>query len=296
MPRQPSANPALRGILYACASFALVTGMQALGKLLTGQHNVIEIAFYRNLFSLVPCVIYIAASRRYDLIATQMPGTLLLRVIAGTIGLVLIFAAAQALPLSNATVIFFTTTLLIPVLAHFFLKERIGPHRWAAILFGFCGVLLVTQPTAQVTMVGIALAFTGAVMHAIVQILLRAMRTEPAFTVTFYFFLGGTILPGVFMPFFAHMPTLHNLLILLGIGVMGGLAQYFITSAYQYAQASLIAPFNYTGLIWASLFDILLWGHFPAGNVYAGAAIIIAAQAYILHRERLKSQTAEQAI
>lgn len=292
----PAHDRIFKGILHVCAAFFLFTVMQALGKLLAGRHGPVEIAFYRNLIALIPCVFYVVYTRRFHLIVPQMPKTVALRALVGTIGLVLTFGAVQALPVANATVLFFTAALMITMLAHFLLKEQIGAYRWAAVIFGFCGVLFVAQPSPAVTAMGIVMALGAAGAQAAVQIMLRAMRGESVFTVTFYFFLVGTILPGIFMPFIAQAPDLQSLGLLLAIGMLGGAAQYLLTKGFQYAPASLLAPFNYTGLIWATGLDILLWQHVPGWNVYAGAAIIIAAQLYILHRERLKSQAAQQAV
>ena len=276
-----------RGIVHVCTAFFLFTAMQALNKLLVGKHDVFEIAFYRNLIAFIPCLIYVLVTRKYQLLKTSMPGTLALRVIIGTTGLVLTFAAAQELPIANATVLFFMSTLLIPVLAHFVLREQIGLHRWIAVAIGMTGVIIAAKPSPEVTLIGVALALGAATVHATIQVLIRSMKSEPTFTITFYFFLGGIILPGIFMPWAFDMPSLNSAIMLLGIGITGGLGQYFLTSGFKMAETSLLGPFNYTGLLWATGFDIVIWHYVPGWNVFAGAAVIIAAQFYIIHRERM---------
>ena len=99
--------------------------------------------------------------------------------------------------------------------------------------------------------------------------------------------LGGTLIPAVVMPWVASVPSYHDMLLFLGVGLSGGLAQYFLTSAFRLAPASVISPFNYTGLIWASLFDILIWNAIPGWPVFIGGSIIMASNFYIIHRERL---------
>jgi len=282
------------GIFYACIAFFCFAVMGAMNKLLTGQHHVVEIAFYRNMLGLIPCFIYIAMKKNINLVKTDMPRAMGLRAIIGTIGLLLTFAAIQALPISNATVLFFVSTLLTPVLAYFLLREHVGPHRWAAILIGFIGVILVAGPSAELTLIGVILALGAAICHASIQVLIRAMKSQNPFTITFYFFLGGFILPGLFMPWFATMPTAQSALILLGIGVFGGFGQVFLTLGFQSAPASLLSPFNYTGLLWAVIFDVMIWSIIPGWPVFTGAAIIICANLYIIYRERLKGKKAKE--
>lgn len=277
----------LKGVVHMCTACFLFTFMFGLNKMLAGQHSVVEIAFYRNALALAFFLFYVSFKGRYELLKTQMPGPMALRVIIGTTGLFLSFWGTQLLPLSNATVLFFASTLIIPVLAIVFLKEQIGLHRWGAIIVGLAGVIIAAQPSADVTILGILIALGAACAHAGIQILLRLMRSEHPLTITFYFFLGGAVVSGLLLPWFAHWPTPESFLILMTIGLVGGTSQYFLTSAFQLAPASLLAPFNYTGLIWATVLDVALWGILPGWPVYAGAVIIISAQLYILHRERV---------
>ena len=277
----------LKGIASVCGALFLITTMLALGKMLYGKHHVIEVVFYRNMIGLIPMVAYLLMSRKYHLLRSHMPGPLFIRVAVGSVAVILTFAAMQLLPMANATVIFFASTLIIPVMAHVFLKEKIGFHRWLAVAIGMSGVLLIARPSADLTMIGVMVAFGAAIGHAIIQIMLRYLRAESSFTVTFYFLLGGGLLCALFMPFVATMPTKDTIFILLALGSMAALGQYLLTVAFHYAPASVLNPFNYTGLIWSTGFDILIWHHMPGWPVFAGSAIIIAANFYILHRERV---------
>ena len=279
----------LKGILFVCSAFFMFTCMSMLGKLLTGIHSPIEIGFYRNLSALIPCAIYIAITRKTNLLKTTKPATLLARTTIGSIGLLLTIAAVQELPIADATVLFFTSTLILPILAIVFLKETISIHRWSAIALGMIGVIIVAQPSGQMTLLGIALALAAAVTHASINALLRALRNENPFMITFYFFLSGVVISGIFMPFIARMPTPQSALIMLAIGATGSLGQYFITRAFAMAPASLLNPFAYTGLLWAVLFDITIFGIIPTWTTLLGAAIIISASLYIAYREHRKS-------
>ncbi|MCB1532898.1 MAG: DMT family transporter [Alphaproteobacteria bacterium] len=286
----PKKDQIYKGIIYACISFFMFTVQNAMAKLLLPFHDAIEVVFYRNLICFVPCLIYVLVLRKYYLFKTSMPGTLFVRVFIGMIGTVLTIAASQYLPLSDATVIFFMSTLLIPVLAHFYLKERIGLHRWLAVGIGMSGVILVAQPSGDVTLFGISLALGAACVHASIQVLIRAMKSENPFTITFYFFLMGLLGPALAMPWVANTLLIENIPILLGVGLSGGLGQYFLTRGFQMAPASLLGPFNYTGLIWATGLDILIWHYVPGWPVFVGGAVIILSKFYILYRERVTSE------
>ncbi|MCB1562988.1 MAG: DMT family transporter [Alphaproteobacteria bacterium] len=279
------------GILCAVFAFFLLSAMGAGVKILAQTHHVIEIAFYRNLIALVPVLIYIALTRKTHLLKTGKPFILFLRVMVGAVGLILTFAALKSLPLADATTLFFTSSLLSPALAFFILKERIGLHRWSAIIIGLCGILLVARPTGDgVSMLGVSLALAAASTHAMIYLFLRSLKSESSVTVTLYFFAGGVLLPGLFMPFVASMPGPQEWGLFALVGVSGGLAQYFMTRAFRLADVGSIIPVTYTGLLWATGFDILIWHDAPGWPVLAGGVIIISANLYILHRERKKQR------
>lgn len=292
---KPKEDQILKGVIYACLAFFSFTVMNGFNKLLVEHHNAIEIAFFRNILALVPCTIFIFITNQKHLFKSAMPKTLALRVCIGTVGLILTLAAAQELPLADATVIFFLSTLLIPVMAHFYLKEHIGWPRWAAVGIGMTGVVLVAQPSGDVTTYGIMLALGAAFVHATIQVLIRAMRSENPFTITYYFFLAGTVVPGLALPWVGHMPVLESVPYILGVGAAGSAGQYFLTRGFQMAPASLLGPFNYTGLVWAVLLDILIWGYIPGWPVFIGSGIIIAAGLFIVYREQRAKKNRQSA-
>lgn len=280
----------LRGVCYGLMAMILLALMAAFAKKLSLTHNVVEIAFYRNFIAIVPLTGFVLATGKTHLLKAGKPGLLFLRVSVGFISLLALFEAYALLPLADATVILMTAVLFAFALS-FLIGERAGPHRWAAIAAGLCGVAVMVHPTGHVAFLGCLVAFSTAFMQGVTQILLRSLKNENPFTVTFYFILGGAVLSGVFMPFAGHLPAMADLPYILGIGIAGSLAQFTLTTAFRYAPASVISPLNYTGLIWASILDIVFWGHIPDRSIYAGAAIIIASQAYIIHREHLAKRS-----
>lgn len=291
----------IKGIAFAGLAFFLLAIMNMLAKILHADygHHVIEIAFYRNLVSVVPFLAYILLSRQHHLFVTKTPKALAARSVLGTISLVTTFAAFTMLPMAETTVLLFTTTLITPALAYFFLKEHVGIHRWSAIGVGFIGVILMVGLQGfSGAWIGIILALAAATMHAFLGLLLRFMKQESPVTVTFYFVLTGMILTGVCMPFLATRPEALALLFLCVTGIAGGLAQLCLSLAFKNAQAAVVAPMNYTGLIWATGFDIVLFSIIPGWPVFTGAAIIIGANCYIIYREhkRGKAQSVRKTI
>lgn len=280
----------IRGICFALAAYFLFGVMQAGAKVLSESHHIMEVAFYRSLISLVPMVIYLAVTNKWYKLKSSKPKALAFRGIFGSFSLIITFTTFHYLPMAEATVILFTAIILTPALAFFFLKEHIGWHRWSAIIIGLIGVIMMVRPSGDAPLIGICIAFVTAFMHATINITLRYLKTESPFAITFYFILCGVLIPAVAMPFVAHMPEPHEWALFLLVGASGGLGQYCLTSAFRNAPASLAAMFNYTGLIWATLFDIAIWKNVPGINVFIGGVIILSANLYIIHRERVRAR------
>ncbi len=280
----------LKGVLFAISAFFLLAVMGACAKLLTQNHHVMEVAFFRNLVPFVLMTAYALALKKKNNFKVKNTKMIVIRVIVGTGGLITTFGALNALPISDATVIFMAANLILPILAYFVLGESVGAHRVLAIMIGFLGVFLVAAPTGQVNPIGLSLALGAACFHATVQIVLRRLKEENPFAVTYYFTLGGMLVTAAFLPWIATWPQTDELLLIFILGCSGGLAQYCLTSAFKNAPATIAAPFNYTGLLWATGLDIMIWGYIPSWQVYLGGAIIIGAKIYILHRERINKQ------
>lgn len=274
------------GILFALGAYFFFTAMQAGAKVLSDHYSIIEISFYRNLFGIIPMVLYMRLKGHRIFERPRNPLFVFLRVFLGSTGVIVTFAAVKYLPIADATVIFFTGILLMPALAYFFLGEFIGIHRWGAIILGLIGVVIMMHPSGEGQAIGFFLAFLAAAMQASTAIILRHLRSETAISVTFYFLLCGLIVPGLFMPFYAQAVDLKSLCIFAFVGLAGVFGQYCITRAFASAPASVVAPFGYSGLIWASMFDIILWHHVPGWSVYAGGLIIVLSNIYIGYRER----------
>lgn len=275
----------------AMGAFLMFTVMSMFAKLLSVNHSVIEIAFYRNLIASMPFLVMVFAfGRREILVLRSKPVLVGVRAVIGTLSLITTFTAFTLMPMADTTALLFASSLFIPVLGVIFLKESVGPYRWAAVAIGFIGVVIMSHPSGEVYTLGIVIAICAALMHAILQIILRYLgHYESPETITFYFFIIGTFLTALPLPFIAVRPTLAEIPLLLGVGLSGTAAQWLLSIAFRNARAAIVTVFNYSSIVWATLFGWMIWNDWPLPTVIAGGAIVIASNMLIIWREsRLK--------
>jgi len=275
------------GMAASAASFFALTTMNVFAKLLSPHHSVIEVAFYRNIIAAAPFAVwFLLLGHREGLKIHGPKGTIVLRSVIGTVSLLATFRAFNSLPMADAQALFFTSSLFVPVMGYFLLKEHVGPYRRSAVIVGFLGMLVIVRPTGSVNLTGVSFALTAAFLHASLGMLLRVLgRTERPETVTFYFLLIGAGLTGLAMPFVATVPAWHEVPYFLGAGISGAFAQFLLSVAYKYAPVALVTIFNYTGIVWATAFGWFIWGDWPGVPVWTGAGIIIASSLFIVWRE-----------
>ena len=279
------------GMSAAMGAFFMFTIMNVLAKLLSENHSVIEIAFYRNLIACIPFLIMIFVFGRKEILVLKTKPLLVgVRAVIGTISLMTTFAALSLMPLADTTALLFTSSLFIPILGVLLLKESVGPYRWAAVVIGFIGVIIMAQPSGQMYTLGIIVAIVAALFHAVLQIILRYLgRFESPETISFYFFVIGIIITALPLPFIAVKPTMAEIPLLVGVGLSGAAAQWLLSTAYRNAQAAIVTVFNYSSIFWAMLFGWLIWNEFPLPTVMLGASVVIASNILMIWREsRLK--------
>jgi drug/metabolite transporter (DMT)-like permease len=274
-------------MLAAMGAFLMFTVMNVFAKLLSDHHSVLEIAFYRNLIACMPFLFLVFVLGKRDILVIRSKPTLVgLRAILGSLSLITTFAAFSLMPMAETTVLLFTSSLFIPMLGVFFLGERVGPYRWSAVVIGFAGVVIMAGPAGDVSALGVTVAIVAALMHATLQILLRYLgRFERPETTTFYFLVIGTLVTALPLPFVAATPTMAEVPLLFGVGLSGALAQWLLSTAFRHAPAAIVTVFNYSGIVWATLFGWLIWHDWPATVVLMGAAVVIASNGLIIWRE-----------
>ena len=277
----------VRGMIAAMGAFFMFTVMNVFAKLLSVNHSVIEIAFYRNLIACIPFLFLVfVLGKREILVIRSQPAAVAFRAVIGAISLTTTFAAFSIMPMAETTVLLFTASLFIPVLGVIFLRERVGPYRWVAVAIGFVGVVVMAGPAGNVNAIGIAVALVAALMHATLQIILRYLgRYERPETVTFYFLVIGTLVTALPLPFVYVTPTIAEVPLLFGVGLSGAAAQWLLSTAFRCAPAAVVTVFNYSSIVWATLFGWMIWNEWPIPTVLAGSAIVIASNALVIWRE-----------
>lgn len=288
-PPQPAPNQdaPLYGMAAAAGAFLMLSAMSLLAKLLTAQHSVVEVAFWRNLIGVTPFAIAIVLFRRREILQVKSrPGVVFTRSCIATLSIMCLFGAFSLLPLADATALVFTSALFVPVFGFFFLGERVGPYRWSAILIGFIGVIIIAQPTGAWNALGVTFAIAAAGFNAALSTMLRLLgRTEQPATLTFYLLAVGLLLLTPAMPFVGTIPSAREMVLFLALGLCGTVMQLLLSTAFKYTPAALASLFSYTQIIWATLFGWAIFGDWPTSNIITGAAIIVIASVFVVLRE-----------
>lgn len=262
--------------------------MFAIVKLLDARGvTLFESVFYRHALALPLVLGWIAVGPGFKSVRTGRIGAHVWRSVIGTVGMALNFLTFTLLPLAEATVLLFTVPIFATILSALVLKEKVGRHRWAAVLLGFAGVLIVVQPGgAALSPQGVAIGLVAATVVSGVSITLRQLgKTEGAATTVFWFTILSAVPLGLLMPFFgtAHDPATFGLL--LALGLFGGLAQLALTASLRLAPVSVVLPMDYSNLIWSALIGWLVFATLPSAQLWLGAPLIIASGLYIVYRE-----------
>ena len=293
------------GILLKLTAMLAFTVMSACVKGLDGAIPVGEVVFCRGFFALIPlCLWFIASSERITIPARKNIGSLLAGSSAGLGGMFFGFLALAYLPLVNVTVLSYTTPLFTIMLAALLLREKVRIYRWSAVLTGFIGVFITLSPNLVfdaasgparidgVAMIGTALALTGALCAAFSSIAVRHLNSiEKPSRIVLIYTLTGVVAGFTTIIFGWKMPDFHQFLLLAGSGLAGGIGQITMTLSLRHAQASLLAPFDYTTMIWAIALGYLFMAEVPTGATIVGALTVIAAGLFAMWREsRLAKQ------
>jgi drug/metabolite transporter (DMT)-like permease len=194
--------------------------------------------------------------------------------------------AFSLMPLAGAIAINFSSPLFATLASALLLKEAVGLARWAALLVGFCGVLIVTTPGAETFQIGALFALANAVLYGSVTVGVRSMTaTESAETLTLYQLTLLTLFFALLLPFGWVAPTPIDAGWILFNGVSNAVGQYWWTRALHLAPASAVAPFYYLSLIWASVLGFAIWGDVPTVSLVIGSAVVVASGLFLLWRE-----------
>jgi drug/metabolite transporter (DMT)-like permease len=289
-----------KAIGFKLISALLFAAMSALVRQLGDVAPVGQMMFFRSAFAILPVVvIYALRGELSSAVRTSRPLGQLGRGLLSVGGMFTNFSALTRLPLADATAISFASPLITVALAAVILKERVRIYRWSAVLVGFAGVIVMLIPhfdvghyavagaaTAAAT-VGSLFAMTSAFCNAGTVIQTRRLtQSETTSSIVFYFSLVCAIAGALTLPFAWYSPTGPELTKLIALGVLGGVAHIFLTESYRHATASVVAPFDYSAMLWALLLGYWVFGELPSALVYVGATIVAGAGLFVIWRER----------
>ena len=262
-----------------------VTLMSAQAKLIGIDYDPIQIAFIRAIIVMILLSPIIYKLGGVKFLKTKKPFLHFFRSIAGVIGNVLFFYSFQRLPIADVTVISMAVPIFSSILALIILNEIIGWRRWTAIMFGFLGVIIALDPSINMKFASIT-ALLATLMWSITIIFLRILgSTEHPIKTVFYFMFVSFLATLFFQPFVWKNPSLDIWFLLIGLSICAFFTQTLMTYALQKAEASIVSPFNYTGIIWAIIFDLLIWNVLPVNSTIIGGLIITISGIYIFNRE-----------
>lgn len=284
----------LRGIALKLISVVLFIIMASLIKASSTRIPAGEAVFFRSFFAMPVILIWLLM--RHDLstgLRVNSPMGHLWRGVIGVSAMGTGFAALALLPLPEVTAIGYTAPLLTVLFAAVLLGERLRLFRMSAVAIGLCGVLIILWPRLTLDDVndaarmGVILILVSSVLRALAQIQIRRIvATEQTSAIVFYFSLTATLLSLLTVPFGWVVPTVAEAAMLISAGLLGGLAQIFLTSAYRETGAAVLAPFDYASMVFALLVGYVIFDEPPTGQMLLGAAVVISAGVLIIWRER----------
>ena len=293
----PLVNPLL-GISLKVASTLVFSMMGASIKLVGARYPTGEIMFFRAFFTLIPLMIWLAWRHEVRTVykTTHFFGHVR-RNIVGAAGMFFGFVGLTHLPLSDATAIGYAGPLLTVVFAAVLLKEVVRMYRWSAVIVGFIGVVLMLIPHLSLSMIadarnggqalGALASLAGAACSAFAVIEVRRLsQSESTATIVFYFSTVCSALALLSLYWGWALPDLGDLAVLIATGIFGGMGQILLTASYRHAGVSVLAPFDYTSMIWALTLGYVMFGDKPLEIVLVGAAVVISAGLFVIWREQ----------
>lgn len=290
----------LNGILLKLLATFLLSVMTVIVKYASSTIPTGEIIFSRSFFALIPLLIMaLMQGKLRDCVVTHRPWRHVVRASVGVTAMLCWFTALSIVPLPEITAISFCAPLLIVIMSAVFLKEKVRIYRWTAVFIGFIGVSIILWPrlmasSGEVVGYGVALTLVAVTFMAIAAILIRGMTaTETNASIIFYFTVSASIVSLFSLYWGWVVPDLKMYVLLVAAGLLGGLGQIAMTQAFRVAEASLLAPFDYSNMVWAILFGIFIFDEYPSQQVLIGGSIVVMAGMFIIYRERklgLKAQ------
>ncbi|MBX2804479.1 MAG: DMT family transporter [Hyphomicrobiales bacterium] len=283
-------------IAVMCLGVLCLVTNDAIAKWLTHDYPTLQIVFLRYFLALPVLTAALLWFGGRTALFSRHLGVHILRGLFLAGSAYAFFLSLSYLPLAEATSIIFIAPILITALSVPLLGEHVGWRRWSAVIVGFIGVLIIVRPGGETFQPASLLVICTATLYALIMISARFIKnSESVWTFMFYMTLFPALFSGLSMPFVWQTPDWQHIPLFIGITITGVAGMILLSQAFRMAPAAVIAPFDYTALLWASLLGWLFWEEIPTIWTYAGAAVIIASGIYIVIREtRIKTPASER--
>ena len=276
------------GFLYMFVSICAFSLMDVIVKW-SVDYPIGQVLFFRGFFGIVFYFFIIPRERLHNFYLTKRPGLHFLRCLSGLIALVSIFIALRELPLATVVSISFAAPIFTTIFSIFLLSEKVGIFRWLAVLIGFIGMLIITEPGISELNIYYIYPIIFCLGLSYVAITIRQLSsTEPVWLISFYFSLSITLLSFLTIPQGWVMPDFNDFILLSLIGIFGGVANLWLSQSYKYAEVSLVTPLKYLALVFAIIFGYLIWDEIPSVKTITGAFLVIISTLIIFRREIYK--------
>ncbi len=285
-----------RGILFMIGATVLFALSSAIAKWQVAIYPVGEVMFFRSFSSLAVCAAVVLPFTGLSVFATRRPRDHIARGLSQSISQTFTVIAFWLMPLAGAIAINFSAPLFAALLSVIWLKERAGPARWTALLAGFIGVLIVTNPGWDSLTVGALFALGNAVMYGSVTVAVRGMtKTESANTLLMWQMVTVAVCHSFLLLFGFRWPTPSDATMLLLCGITWAIGQYLWTQALLLAPTTAVSPFYYLMLVWALALGFFVWGDVPTIGLLVGSAIVVASGLFLLWHEAKRRRPAQPA-
>ena len=304
-------NSKLLGISCIILAHVFFTTQDMAIKFISGDYALHQVMMTRSIVAILfTLLIFVPIDGGFKYLRTQRLGLHLLRGFGIVIANLCFFTALISMPLAEVKAIFFIAPLLITALSVFLIREKVGLHSWVAVLVGLLGVIIMLRPGSEFFNPASILPLVAALAYALVQIMTRKIgENEKASTMAFYIQLNFVAVSGLMGLIFGdgHLadpsqPTLNYLfrpwtvpswgdgMIIIGIGLINGLAAYFISQAYRISKAGIIAPFEYVALPLSIFWSITIFGDWPDILSWLGMVLIAGAGLYVVYNESVQGR------
>ena len=251
-----------------------------------------QVLFFRGFCGIIPILFLIPKERFLDFYKTERPALHIKRCLAGLIAIVSIFVALRNLPLATVVSISFASPIFTTIFSIFLLKEKVGFYRWLAVFVGFVGIIIISEPGFSSLNIYYIYPIIFCLGLSYVAIAIRKLSsTEPVWLISFFFSFSILILSFFSLYQKWIMPSFIDLILLSSIGILGGIANLWLSQSYKYSEVSLVSPLKYLALVFAIIFGYLVWDEIPTIKTLMGALLVILSSFIIFRREMsLKKQ------